>query len=358
MFLAVLSLSRPGWAAEGAAVDWEARKAVWRARIEAVRASGRLPIIDLESCYWESYMNPAAMLPVLESEGVVLSAWSVEDEPSRISARGYDWWSARWQEIHRGLEERFPGRILPVPSVSGIISPVRIKSGPRQALDDMLAIAEAGRYPLLGEFFFRRYPSPRDMSWGGEWDVELSAPIDGPIGRKLFEFSQRTGIPFQIHYEIEDALIPPLEKMLRRYPRARVVWCHAARVRLPGKAPRFSARWHQTLRRLLEEHPNLYLDVAVVNIEQEYPAGKRCGSLWWDQSTGKMKEEGTRLVRDHPWRFLAGLDLGWGRARRDAQVVSAMRSFLMSLEPPAREIVAYKAAWKLLFNEELGGAVP
>lgn len=353
VFLALLSLSKPGWAAEGGAVDWEARKGVWRQRIEAVRASGRLPIIDVESSYWESYMNPAAALFLLESQGVVLSAWSIEEEPSRVDARGYAWWRGRWREVQRGIEERFPGRLLPMPSVTGVISPVRGKDDPSRVLDDVLATAEAGGYPMLGEFFFRRYPNLYDLQRGGEWDVEISEPIDGSIGRRLFEFSQRTGIPFQIHYETEDALIPPLEEMLRRYPRARVVWCHAGRVRLPEKAPLFAARWSRTLRRLLEEHPNLYFDVSSIDSGQSYPLGGKPASLWWDRGTGKMEPEGVSLASDHPWRFLAAFDLGLDRAWNTRQLIARTTSFLESLPPDVREIVAYRAAWKLLFGEEL-----
>lgn len=351
LFPAVLALALSA----AAPPDWTALKRGWRQRIEAVRDAGRLPIIDFESCYFEAYMNPAAILPVLEENGVVLSAWSLEEEPGRVNARGYDWWHGRWPGRLRGLAEEHPEGILPVPTVTGVISKPPLKAGWRLALDDILAEAEAGRYPMLGEFAFRRYPSPDDLRLAvkDEETVELDEPIDGAVGRRLFEFSQRTGVPFQIHYEPEDKLIPRLEKMLRRYPRARVVWCHAGRVRRPEQAPRFVARWSQTLRRLLEEHPNLYLDISSVEKEQVYPLNGPPTSLWWDPASKRMKAEGVRLVCDHPWRFLAALDIGRDRGFRAGDIARKAKAFLMALPSPAREIVAYKAAWKLLFNEEL-----
>ncbi|MCX5796088.1 MAG: amidohydrolase family protein [Elusimicrobia bacterium] len=338
--------------------DWAARKQVWRQSLSEVRAAGRLPIIDLESSYFEAYMNPEAILSYLRGRGFAVVAWSVEDEPSRINGRGYGWWVEHWQGVLRDLEGRFPGFVLPVPSPTGVISNPPLKIGSQRVLDDMLAIAEAGSYPMLGEFFFRRYPSPRNMLTGGDWDSDLAEPIDGPIGRRLFAFSQRTAIPFQIHYETEDALIPPLEAMLRRYPRARVIWCHGGRVRRPEKAPHFTAHWSETLRRLLEEHPNLYFDVSSIDPDQAYPAGGPSSSLWWDMPGRRMKREGVKLVSDHPWRFLAALDQGVDRAGETPKLADRLMSFLESLPPRTREVVAYRAAWKLLFGEDLSASAP
>jgi hypothetical protein len=211
---------------------------------------------------------------------------------------------------------------------------------------------------MLGEFFFRRYPSNRNLNMGGDLNAELAEPIDGPLGQRLFAYSQRTGVPFQIHYEVEDALIPPLEAMLQRYPRARVIWCHAGRVRRPEKAPHFTAHWSATLRRLLQDHSNLYFDIGSTDPKQNYPLNGPPVSLWWDMRSGKMKSEGVKLVSDQPWRFLAALDQGFDRAAQTPEMVQDLMLFLDSLPPRAREIVAYRAAWKLLFAEELPASTP
>ena len=344
--------------AAAAPPDWASRKQAWRQSLAAARAAGRLPIIDLESSYFEAYMNPQAILSCLEARGVAVVAWSVEDEPGRINDRGYGWWAEHRQSVLQGLEERFPGRVLPVPSTTGVISNPPLQIGSQRALDDMLAMAEAGKYPMLGEFFFRRYPAFWNMQLGWDWNAELAEPIDGPIGRRLFAFSQRTGVPFQIHYEVEDALLPPLEAMLRRYPRARVIWCHAGRVRRPEKAPHFTAHWSATMRRLLEEHANLYFDVAAVDPYQRYPLNGPSVSLWWDLPSRRMKRDGRELVSDYTWRFLAALDQGFDRATAAPNKADQLIHFLGSLPPRVREIVAYRAAWKLLFGEELPASAP
>lgn len=45
----------------------------------------------------------------------------------------------------------------------------------------------------------------------------------------IFQLSQECGIPFLIHHEAEDGLLPELEAMLQEFPGAKVVWCHVGR---------------------------------------------------------------------------------------------------------------------------------
>ena len=66
-----------------------------------------------------------------------------------------------------------------------------------------------------------------------------------------------------------------------------------------------------------------------------------------------MKEEWIRLITAYPWRFLAAMDLGGDRMDELPEKNKTLRKFLENLPEDVREIVAYKAAWKLLFNEEL-----
>ena len=57
------------------------------------------------------------------------------------------------------------------------------------------------------------------------------------------------------------------------------------------------------------------------------------------------------MISDFPWRFLAALDIGGDRLNKVEEWSRNLRQFLEALPPDTREIVAYKAAWKLLFNE-------
>jgi hypothetical protein len=92
----------------------------------------------------------------------------------------------------------------------------------KEFLAETLKHAVSDGYPLLGEFEFRHYPSLRQLK-RGKLFRDVVVPINGPLGQELFAFAETTGLPFEIHYEIEDALLPPLEEMLGRYPRAKVM---------------------------------------------------------------------------------------------------------------------------------------
>ena len=60
-----------------------------------------------------------------------------------------------------------------------------------------------------------------------------------------------------------------------------------------------------------------------------------------------------KLIADYPWRFMVALDLNPFLMPRFSRKVAVQRTVLESLPPSVREIVAYKAAWKLMFNEDI-----
>ena len=89
----------------------------------------------------------------------------------------------------------------------------------------------------MDEYEARHYPSP--IQWrAGQVNRDVAIPIDAAPMRDLFRFTAERNIAFLIHYEIEDALLDPLEAMLERYPEARVVWSHLAEVRYPDRSKR------------------------------------------------------------------------------------------------------------------------
>lgn len=184
----------------------------------------------------------------------------------------------------------------------------------------------------------------------GEMHRDVNIPINGPSGHDLFSFAEKTGIPFQIHYEIEDTLLPALEEMLRQYPKAKVIWCHLAQIRYASRSTIYGPGY---LRKLIETFPNLYFDVAFGGPASVYPGSGERHARVWDQERGGVKKEWVELITQYPRRFLAALDLGGDRQDELPEYTRRLRSFLDYLPEGAREIVAYRAAWKLLLGEEL-----
>lgn len=323
--------------------DVAALKPGYTRRIAAVRASGRLPIFDIESSYNPARLDLPAFAAAMDREGIAVMALSA-DQPGDLVDKGQCWSDDGFR-----LVGAYPDRFLPVGN--GGNHPAWTRS-PDRFLDDNERHIVEDRYPLMGEFEFRHYPSPRQVERQETWrDVKI--PLDGPQGHRLFAFAARTGIPFQIHYEIEDQLLPALDTMLSSYPAARVIWCHLAQIRWASQAKTYDAAY---LRGLLARHPNLYIDTAFGGPNSIYPTSReRHGRVWTDN--GDIGADWKALIQDMPWRFLAALDIGGDRQTPShlEQWTANLRRFLDRLPAGTREIVAYKAAWKLLFGETIDG---
>jgi hypothetical protein len=316
--------------------DMTKLKQSWRTRIEAMRRLRQLPIIDIESSYRLDNFDIKSFAKQMDKHGIALIAFSVV-------AEGY----AYWDRPARMLLYMDPWRYIPV-TPSGVF-PLWTEGATEKFLaPTKLSVLEAG-YPLMGEFEFRHYPSPRQYRRGAMHRDE-TVPINGRAGHKLFAFAEKSGVPFQIHYEIEDKLLPPLEEMLKKYPKAKVIWCHLAQIRYKDRSSIYSPAYVQTL---IEKFPNLYFDLAFGGPNSVYPGSGERHARVWNQLTKRAKKEWIDLIADHPWRFLAALDLGPDRMDALPRYTSNLRKFLNQLPRNTREIVAYKAAWKLLFNENI-----
>lgn len=57
------------------------------------------------------------------------------------------------------------------------------------------------------------------------------------------------------------------------------------------------------------------------------------------------------LITDYPYRFLAALDVAGDRVDHVSKNTLTLRAFIDNLPKETQEVVAYKAAWKLLFSE-------
>jgi hypothetical protein len=269
----------------------------------------------------------------MDEHGIALTAFSAE--------------AGRWDERTRILMAADPARYIPT---TGAGIPPWWPGGAEKLLTDVAEAVRSHRYPLMGEFEFRHYPSPRQVK-RGENDRDITVPIDGPLGHRLFQISQESGVPFEILYELEDTLLPPLEAMLRQYPKAKVIWCHLAQIRYQRRSTIYGPEY---VRRLLESHPNLYFDTAFGGPASLYPSSNEPHARVWDRESGRgIRPDWAAVIAAHPYRFLAALDIGGDRMDQVGEPTKVLRQFLEAVPAPEREIVAHKAAWKLLFNEEL-----
>lgn len=322
-----------------ATVKYEAIKAKsgYLERLRKIKSSGVLPIIDVESSYDAQRIDLDDFVKSMDSAGVAMICMSV-DQKGDLIRKGQI-----WNDHALDAFQRFPTHFIP--TGNGGNHPAWTKPELRQRFlaENQKHILEDG-YPLMGEFEVRHYPSPRQIK-RGELFRDVDIPINGPDMEGVFALSERTGVPFQIHYEIEDGLLAPLDQMLTKYPKAKVIWCHLAQIRYQARSSVYSPSF---LEGWLNRHQNLYVDIAFGHSSSIYGGSNERHARFWN-----APQAWASLIEKFPTRFLAALDIGGDRMNEVGITTTTLRQVLEFLSPTTREWVAYKSAWKLLYNEDL-----
>ncbi|MCX5795450.1 MAG: hypothetical protein NTY77_08155 [Elusimicrobia bacterium] len=299
--------------------------AAWRRSIEALRAKGVPPLIDLSSTFTSFDLNPGPLAERLQELGVALMAVTCGGpslEPSSMPCAGLS------------AAASFPV-FMPLPT--GDLPHHRLLPGasdPDRLWEQVKTAARQGA-PLLGPMHYHMRP------WGrpDREPLQPQAP-DDELVRKEFDFCAENQVALQLIGNADDRFLPALERLLAEHPQAKVIWSR------DGQEP-FDA---QAARRLLGRHPNLYLDLAYRAVSGGHPGDLSDFLLTAD---GRLDPGWKRLMDEQPWRFLSALGLSPRTFLRLPAAVARQRSILSQLKPATRPIVAYQAAWRILFGETL-----
>lgn len=137
------------------------------------------------------------------------------------------------------------------------------------------------------------------------------APADHPLFLLLADIAAQHGVPIDLHLEAvpkamplpPDLKSPPnapqlhenitaFERLLSHNPRAKIIWAHAGSDFTGYRTP-------DLCRRLLQMHPNLYMEIKTdsQNVGKNYPL-----------ADGKIKPEWLKLFMDFSDRFILGTD--------------------------------------------------
>jgi len=311
-------------------------KAGYRERLKKILATGQLPYVDIESSCNSTRADIDAIVQSMDRLNIGLMALSADIGEGQFKK------GVRFDNLSERLLANYPDRFIPVGNGG---QPPALTEAPDEFLNAQEA--EAKNMLLFGEFEFRHYPSPRQAK-RGEMDRDVQIPIDSSTGHRVFSLGEKTGLPFQIHYEVEDELLAPLEKMLNLYPKAKVIWAHLAQVRYIERSSRYKPAYVEDL---IRRFPNLYFDTAFGDSSSTYPLSNQRHARVW-ANDGSLKPEWRDLIVAYPMRFLSALDLGGDRFNRIDEYDQKHRSFLKRLPIEAQHQVAYRSAWSLLFGEE------
>jgi predicted TIM-barrel fold metal-dependent hydrolase len=317
-------------------VDFPQLKTRYAERLKKILAGGELPYIDIESSCNSTKLDIDSIAKSMDRLNIGLMALSAD------IGRGQFKKGVRFDNLSERLLAKYSDRFIPVGNGG---QPPALTEAADEFIDAQEIAARNKQMMLLGEFEFRHYPSPRQ---GGDAARDVHVPIDGPTGHRVFSLSERTGMAFQIHYEVEDELLAPLEKMLEQYPKAKVIWCHLAQIRYIERASRYTPAYVDAL---IKRFPNLYFDTAFGDAASIYPPSSQRHARVWT-AFGGLKSEWRDLIVTYPKRFLSALDLGQDRLERIVEYDQKHRSFLKRLPTDTQHQVAYRSAWSLLFSED------
>lgn len=331
MSAGIASLAAP-WSAHAAREDRAQRIGAWRRRLEAILGKKRVPIMDLQATYVAGKTNLDKVMGYMDALDIAQTAFAVANEANGQTSL----------ELHR----RFPEYFIPTTS-SGEFQ--RWWNDPNAFLDVTRAELQTGDYFAMGEHEFRHYPSPEQAA-AGQTFRDITVPIDSPIGDRLFALSAQFRVPFQIHYEIEDALLPALEAVLQRHPNALPIWCHLGLMRYPQRNTQYSPAYVRTL---IERFPGLHFDLAVSGPNFIYkPSGARDSTLF-DPSTGRITDAWLAVLEAFPERFMVASDYRPPVEHNMPSYIANLQreKILDVLSERARHLVAYGNAWRLVTGE-------
>ena len=138
------------------------------------------------------------------------------------------------------------------------------------------------------------------------------APADHPLYLMLADIAAEHGVPIDLHMEAVPQDIPlpaglksppnpprlhaniaAFERLLSHNPHANIIWAHAG----------YDNTGYRTVdldRRLLQAHPNLYLEIKCDQNAQ--------GKNYMMLADGKIKPEWLKLIEEFPDRFILGSD--------------------------------------------------
>lgn len=240
------------------------------------------------------------------------------------------------------LAREYPGRFFPLigmqrPSLTGSNK----WHNPDATVEAILQRTEAKL--ATGHFYGISEVIVKHFAYTSGHHAELDYPIYSTFMHHLSQLAIRFDVPVVFHMEGEPRLVKDLSRLLRAYPSARYVWAHNC-----GRSKA------SVIRFMLENHPNLYCDLAsMTNV------GKSGYGIGWprmEKYTALIEEEGVlfpemrKVYESFPDRFMIGMDVAHARGmnhRNYGRRTKRFRELLAQLSPTTAEGFAKRNAIRI-----------
>ena len=276
-------------------------------------ASDPYPLIDLEISL-DRWKDTAGLIEGMDRAGVALGAVT----------------AAREETIKKAVE-RYPGRLIPLTTSAAQNDWMRAGSSYLASIEQQLAGGAFG----IGKITWRPGSSDKaKMTRAGE---ALGAMIRLAAEEQSF---------LVLDMPPDDDGLELIERLLRTAPEARIIWTQAGRILNLNALPGYG---HGLLRALSLRHPHLFF-----TLTQDPPAPAdstvpRKNHLY--DPGGVFSREWRALLEARVGHFTAGNDSSpAGPATYARRTLFFRQNILAKISPPARKLIAYRNAWRLLMN--------
>jgi len=240
------------------------------------------------------------------------------------------------------LASKYPGRFFPLIGMQRQeLTGANKWLNPDAAVEAILNKAEAklatGHYWGIGEVIVKHF------AYTSGRHAELENPIYSTFMQRLSQLATRFDVPIVLHMEGSPRLVKDFSRLLRENTRVRYVWAHNCG---RSKAP--------VIRAMLENHPNLYCDLAsMTNV------GKSGYGIGWPrmedytaliEKNGVLFPEMREVYETFPERFMIGMDVAHAQGmnpRNYSRRARRFRELLAQLTPQTAAAFAERNAMKI-----------
>ena len=290
----------------------EARIKLYERTLKRHLAADPYPLIDLEISL-DRWKSTAQLIEGMKRAGVALGAVTATREAS----------------IKKAVAQ-YPGRLIPLTTSA---SPKDWMEYSGAYLSGMKRQLEGGAFGI-GKITWRPTSSDKaQMTRAGE-----------ALG-VMMRLATQTRSFLLLDMPPDDGGLEQLERQMRAAPEARVVWTQAGRILNFNALPGYG---HGLLRAMSLRHPNLYF-----TLTQDLPAPdstiQRANHLF--DPGGAFSREWRAMLEARVGHFTAGNDSSPATPATYARRTLFFRENVLGyISPPARKLIAYRNAWRLLMN--------
>jgi hypothetical protein len=240
------------------------------------------------------------------------------------------------------LASEYPGRFFPLigmqkPSLTGAHrwhKPDAVVEAILKRTEEKLA---TGHFWGIGEVIVKHF------AYSSGRHAELENPIYSTFMQRLSQLATRFDVPIVFHMEGEPRLVKDLSRLLREYSGARYIWAHNC-----GRSKA------TVIHNMLENHPNLYCDLAsMTNV------GKSGYGIGWPrmeeytaliEKNGVLFPEMRDVYENFPYRFMIGMDVAHAHGmnyRNYGRRAKRFRELLDQLTPQTAAAFAERNAIRI-----------